>query len=422
LWKCCPAGFVVVGITKDDDEDYFEAGQQRLPNSNSYISRRRHLEQQDPSMCNNVTNFFCWMTCMDIPKVDEAELYIDAGYSLYCVDESVLDQTGNVSAAYEPCVDRHNMACKGEWEKTVNGVPAANIDLSKNSSDVVYPFCYGGTSMYMEGFQWVQSSTCVILLFPSWVLNTAWKYTIAVIGTFLFAIGLEKFIQQRRKVMVYMSESTKNRLLVSAAFYGVQISIGYLLMLIIMIYSGVLFLAVILGLVTGHILFNAKDAIWPIYESPILDETDIASDNNSHVVDSDDDDDSDGDHNNNVDDDEYQSFTGNGCDGDETRKSCCRTSSSKSLTAKVENKLTESASEERAIDEGATHCQEFDNNEYYGSLDEENNDKRKATTTHATAVVATAKKKKEHTKNTKTKRKLDHGVPEGSTPCCQHGI
>jgi len=409
---------LLVSHKKDNDEDYFEVGQQRLPNSNSYISRRRHLETQDPSMCNNVTNFFCWMTCMDIPKVSEAELYIDAGYSLYCVDESVMDQTGgNVSAAYKPCVNQHNMACAGEWGKTVDGVPAANIDLSKNSSDVVYPFCYGGTSMYMEGFQWVQSSTCVILLFPSWVLNTAWKYAFAVIGTFLFAIGLEKFIQQRRKVMVYMSESTKYRLLVSAAFYGVQISIGYLLMLIIMIYSGVLFLAVILGLVTGHILFNAKDAIWPIYESPILDETEIGSDNNSHVVDSDNDDGDDDDNNNNADDDEYQSFTGNGCDGEETRKSCYRTSSIKSITV---------ASEERALDEGSTHCQEFDNNEYYGSLDEENKGEGKVapTNTHATAAaaIATAKKKKEHTnKNTKTKRKSDHGVPEGSTPCCQHG-
>ena len=53
-----------------------------------------------------------------------------------------------------------------------------------------------------------------------------------------------------------------------------------MLMLIIMIYSGVLFVAVILGLVTGHVFFNAMDAIWPIHGSPSVDDvgTDISND------------------------------------------------------------------------------------------------------------------------------------------------
>lgn len=368
----------------DDDEDYFE----ERPSS---ISRRRLMDSQDPSMCNNVTNFFCWMTCMDVPKPDQADLYVDAGYSLYCLDESVISKGGNASAAYEQCIDRHNMGCKGFWEKTVDGVPAATINISANVSDIDYPFCYGGTTMYMEGFQWIQSSTCVILLFPSWKLNTGWKYALGVIGTFLFAIGLEKFIQQRRKVMAYM-EAGKNRLWVSALFYGVQLSYGYILMLIIMIYSFVLFLAVILGLVTGHILFNSIDAIWPIHN----DEISTAFENNSDDVDDNNDDVS------NL--------------NKEERNPSFLASSLSSAATKVEMNLLVEAPEERALDEGSTHCQEFDNHEYYGSMDI----KEKNAHDEKMATAASAKKKKEQNKN--TKKEVDRGIPEGSTPCCQHGI
>ena len=402
-------------VSLQDEEDYFVGGQQ--PNTNSRISRRRLSEHQDPSMCNNVTNFFCWMTCMDVPKPGQAELYIDAGYSLYCLDEAVLAKTGNLSAAYEPCIERHDMACKGEWEKTVEGVPAANINVTSNPSDVVYPFCYGGTTMYMEGFQWIQSSTCVVLLFPSWVLNSSWKYILAVIATFLCALGLEKFIQQRRKVMAYM-ESGTYRLFVSALFYGIQLSVGYLLMLIIMIYSFVLFMAVILGLVSGHILFNAKDAIWPIHESLNLDEIDAALDSNS-----DNNDDSD-----NRDETVADSFAGNGSNGSNgsngdinshrNEKSSFRNSTfSSSSATKVQMNLLANASEERALGEGSTHCQEFDDNEYYGSMDEIK-DEEKAFVSAATA----SKLKKEQTKNNKAKRNSNHDVPEGSTPCCQQGM
>jgi hypothetical protein len=400
-------------LLQQDEEDFFVSGQHLLPSTNSHISRRRLSDHQDPSMCNNVTNFFCWMTCMDVPKPDQTELYIDAGYSLYCIDEAVLGKTGNISASHEPCIERHDMACKGEWEKTVEGVPAANITITSNPSDVVYPFCYGGTTMYMEGFQWIQSSTCVVLLFPSWVLNSSWKYILAVIVTFVSALGLEKFIQQRRKVMAYM-ESGTNRLFVSALFYGIQLSVGYLLMLIIMIYSFVLFMAVILGLVSGHILFNAKDAIWPIHESLNLDEIDAALDNNS-----DNNDDS-----YNRDGTVKDSFAGNGSNGsngdisNKNEKSSYRNSTfSSSSATKVQMNLLANASEERALGEGSTHCQEFDDNEYYGSMDDIKHEEKAFV-----SAAAASKIKKEQIKNNKTKRKSNHDVPEGSTPCCQHGM
>jgi len=363
-------GSVAASPHEESDGSVFE-----LENVEATNRRQRRLQMQDASQCNNVTNFFCWMTCVDIPKRDQAELFLEAGYSLYCVDRSVKASTDSMSDAYDACIGRHNMECTGVWEKNVEGVPSVEIDISVSPSDVEIPFCYSGTTMYMEGFQFIQSSTCVIMLFPSWVLNTPWKYVIAVIATTLLAIGLEKFIQQRRKAMALMGCGT-SRLIVSAAFYGVQLTIGYVLMLIIMIYSGVLFIAVILGLVTGHILFNARDAIWPIHESAHLsvDGTD-EPDKNSEAEDI-------------------------GIETNLQSSLCCA-----NLLSKTEPE------EERAIREGSTHCQEFDRTdndpEYYGSMEFRSKDE----------MSQQPGNKKQDAK----RKTIDQGVPEGSTPCCQHG-
>ena len=38
------------------------------------MSQRRRLQHVDgPSACNNRTNFFCWMSCLDIPEAKSAE-------------------------------------------------------------------------------------------------------------------------------------------------------------------------------------------------------------------------------------------------------------------------------------------------------------------------------------------------------------
>ncbi len=353
-----------------------------LEDAQTTSRRQRQLVMQDASICNNITNFFCWMTCMDIPKVEEAAVYLDAGYSLYCADESALISTNDLSTAVDECIDVHNMGCTGLWERSDAEVDSVEINIAAikagDAEEIEHPFCYSGTTMYMEGFQWIQSSTCVIVLFESWVLNTPLKYCFAVFGTIFLAIGLEKFIQQRRKAMALMEVGTK-RLVASAAFYGVQLTIGYVLMLIIMIYSGVLFLSVILGLVIGHVLFNARDAIWPIHE-PAHPSKNKAAENKSN---------------------ENDGNTNTGV-GQQRRASSRNSFSNHSESA-----------EERGLREGSTHCQEFESSEndcqeYYGSL---NN-----------GVSVKTEKTLSNTINKAAGRStIDQAVAEGSTPCCQHG-
>ena len=223
------------------------------------IHRRRLGMVENGIACNNVTNFFCWMSCLDIPQADNAVAFLQDGYSLYCLDPQVLAQTGGeVSKAYDECKGgfSHNAACLGSWERTAPGVPAYSVVAEEEVlEEFEEKFCYGGTSMYMDGFHWTDSA-CVIYLFPQWVLSSAGSMVGASIGTLFFGIALEAVIWKRRLVVNSLQVGW-TRMGVSSLFYGLQLTMGYLLMLVVMTYSGPLFMCVVLGLMSGHFLFNA---------------------------------------------------------------------------------------------------------------------------------------------------------------------
>lgn len=247
--------------------------------SSTAISRRRLQHVENAEACNNVTNFYCWMSCLDIPQADQVKGYVNEGYSLYCVDPSVLASSGNrVSQALKPCTEAGtigaamNSNCMGSWQPTAPGIPS-QLPLQNGTgtaSSRGEPFCYGGTSMYMDGFQWL-GTTCPIYLFPSLVLSSAGSLVLACLFTIVFGVALEWIIQRRRVTVQEFAPGYK-RLLVSASFYGLQLIMGYSIMLIVMIYSIPLFLSVVAGIVGGHVLFSSPDAILPCREAkPKLD-------------------------------------------------------------------------------------------------------------------------------------------------------
>jgi hypothetical protein len=235
--------------------------------SQKVISRRRLQHVGGPEDCNNSTNFFCWMSCLDIPDVDKAEDYEKAGYSLYCLDPSVLALSGaTLSQAVNECpYGVHNAKCLGSWQITVTGIPSTTVKVNRSESNQE-PFCYGGTSMYMDGFHW-KDSVCIIYLFPAWILNSPGKFAAAALGS-LFVGGLLEWIIMRRRTILSVMSPGRSRLFVAAAYYGAQLSLGYLAMLVAMTYSWPLFICIILGIVSGHVLFNAKDSVFPVKVSP----------------------------------------------------------------------------------------------------------------------------------------------------------
>jgi Ctr copper transporter family len=225
------------------------------------INRRRLQMVDDASACNNATNFFCWMSCLEIPDVDMAAEKINDGYSLYCLDPAKLFDSGNnVSVAHAACIGSHNDGCMGSWQQTVPGVPSQDLHVDEESINAAAAqFCYGGTSMYMDGFHWTDP-TCIIYLFPNWVLSSSGRLVGASIGTLFFGVALEAVIWKRRSFVQSVPLGWK-RLTASTLFYGLQLTMGYMIMLVVMTYSGPLFMCVIFGLMSGHAIFNAGSVL-----------------------------------------------------------------------------------------------------------------------------------------------------------------
>jgi hypothetical protein len=259
-----------------------EKASSNLP-SRTKQQRRRMQHVGSPANCNNETNFFCWYQCLSIPNAEHSLDYLRDGHSLYCLDPSMLSDN-SVADAAAPCKNgyTHNSACSGSWQvtdPTLTGYEFPNYNAvlleeekaaeeanaaAADAAAAAYPppengdaYCYGGTSMYMDGFNWI-GSTCVIYLFPQWVLSTPGKFALGCLGSILFGILLEYVLWKRR--LVYTMSPGRRRLILSVLVYGLQLSMGYFIMLVIMTYSGPLFVSVVGGLMMGHAIFNAQDS------------------------------------------------------------------------------------------------------------------------------------------------------------------
>jgi len=245
-------------LTKSDDIDNVQL-------SSAY---RRRLATVGPADCNNSTNLFCWMNCRDIPDDDGIVTdRLEEGESVYCLDPAVLSNTKDLRAAVDACADsftksvggNHQESCANTWYSTEAGVPTylqGEIvdDSATGNYDYTEKYCWGATSMHMQGFEW-EGLTCVVYLFQGWIISSRGQLALACLGTILVGILVE-FIVRQRPIMIRRVTNTMAKLAISTTFYGTQLTLAYFLMLVVMTYSGPLVLCVVLGLMTGHVVGN----------------------------------------------------------------------------------------------------------------------------------------------------------------------
>lgn len=240
--------------------------------------------------CNNNT-YYCWMMCQPIPEYPPST-YGSLAYSLHCLDDSIVTKKDrrdhNVSVEV---FQEANVACS---QAGVSGA-AMNahckpmwMNIYGTDPDAKASYCISSTDMYMGGFTW-KGMSCVVLLFPSIVLNTETRFIGGCIATLFMGIIAELIIARRRDFLRVASTFVRRRQLqrkrgvhrhmnsgtiaadffdfdwqvsavriVCALFYAVQLTMGYFIMLVVMTYSTPLFISVILGLVLGHLMFNQK--------------------------------------------------------------------------------------------------------------------------------------------------------------------
>jgi hypothetical protein len=136
--------------------------------------------------------------------------------------------------------------------------PRGGISAAGILNDDV-PFCRGGTSMVMSGFESVMShnANCIILFFRPWLLDNGLKFAFGCIGVFLLGFLVEATIKLRRSVtnrVDFKAEWMKN--FAVTFLFGINVALGYICMLAAMTFNVEIFISTVTGLAIGHLVLG----------------------------------------------------------------------------------------------------------------------------------------------------------------------
>ena len=123
-------------------------------------------------------------------------------------------------------------------------------------------FCSGsGMAMFMNGFSsaFAKRNTCLALYLDAFTLDTAGKFVAAMFGVLALGILAEALVAFRRS----RAEKGVAGRFEAALGYGLQLALGYFLMLAAMTYAVELFISAITGVALGHALFRTDRAAAP---------------------------------------------------------------------------------------------------------------------------------------------------------------
>ncbi len=123
-------------------------------------------------------------------------------------------------------------------------------------------FCSGsGMAMFMNGFSsaFAKRNTCLALYLDAFTLDTAGRFVAAMFGVLVLGILAEALVAFRRS---RAAKGVAGHLEASLG-YGLQLALGYLLMLAAMTYAVELFVATVTGITIGHALFRTDRAAAP---------------------------------------------------------------------------------------------------------------------------------------------------------------
>ena len=137
------------------------------------------------------------------------------------------------------------------------------MDMSGSGGTMSDPdaFCQGPGRVMMPGFQFSFNGSCVLWLFHNALVDTPGKYAAAVIGTFILSLFFEILRAGRArfaKGQVPFERFKKGSMspltldVINSVTYVVQVTIAYCIMLLVMLYEAMIFIAIVLGLGTGY--------------------------------------------------------------------------------------------------------------------------------------------------------------------------
>eukprot|EP00934_Nitzschia_sp_Nitz4_P002777 Nitzschia sp. Nitz4//scaffold302_size22357//16499//17167//NITZ4_008562-RA/size22357-processed-gene-0.9-mRNA-1//1//CDS//3329547041//2767//frame0 len=128
-----------------------------------------------------------------------------------------------------------------------------------DNDDPEKPFCSGMYMiMAMSGFQWSvwKSGDCLLYFAPSWKLDGSGKFLGAMVYSFLLAVlteGIHTFLSWIRPPP---KKHTFGVHLILSLVYAIDRAMGYIIMLIAMMFSWEMLLSVLLGVMVGRLIFQ----------------------------------------------------------------------------------------------------------------------------------------------------------------------
>ncbi|CAK0795863.1 unnamed protein product [Prorocentrum cordatum] len=194
----------------------------------------------------------CWMTCMDVSKLQDCkggewrptgvgDLAEFVNLSIQCVDADTgakwPDQTGQMCPTCQP------MCTLSSSQPAPGPAPGGDGGFCRTT------YLGTGVTMYMDGFKMTSASpdeACVNFLLPSLVIDSPLKLVISSIGVVLLSASVELCTLGRQ----FLPKDRQGD--VGLLFHAVSLVLAYLAMLFVMTYSIEIFSAVIVGLALGH--------------------------------------------------------------------------------------------------------------------------------------------------------------------------
>ena len=243
-------------------EDFFMSSSKiikQAPVDQSSFQWRRLME----SRC-SAGEKYCWMDCM--PDVDCGEgiesMCMNHVTGKVCLETDCDTDCTVMCPPRPPTLSPSPVASSPENGSNMTVVTRASqqsVPVVVTVTDDEIPFCRGGTSMVMSGFESVGSSNanCIILFFRPWLLNSPWKFGLGCLGVFLLGLLVEAAIKLRRFATNKMKVHSRFwREFVVISLFAVNVALGYLCMLAAMTFNVEIFISTVMGLALGHLLLG----------------------------------------------------------------------------------------------------------------------------------------------------------------------
>jgi hypothetical protein len=153
---------------------------------------------------------------------------------------------------------QHQLATNSESDKTTEWT-IGTVKLSTVSSHDD-DFCNGMPMiMAMRGFQWSlgeqeDKPDCLNYFVPLWTLGNSGRFLGAMVYSFLLGIVTEGITNLQIWIRPHLGTG-RLRKLIMPLLYAIHQWLGYIVMMVTMMYSIELFASVLLGLMVGRVLF-----------------------------------------------------------------------------------------------------------------------------------------------------------------------